>query len=245
MHILQIENLHVSVEGKEILKGMDLTVRQGEIHAIMGRNGSGKSTLSLSIMGHPRYKVEKGKICFDGNDISKMPADKRAKLGLFLSFQNPLEVDGVSLGNFLRSSAISQGSSMGILDFQSLLFSKMDALGMDHSFIKRSLNCGFSGGEKKKSEILQLSVLGPKIAIIDEADSGLDIDAQKIVASCIRSAAEKGAGILFITHHKKLIDLLKPDFLHIMAGGKIVKSGGREIADHLEESGYAWTEGSG
>jgi len=245
MHVLETKDLHVSVEGKEILKGVDLTIKQGEVHAIMGPNGSGKSTLSCTIMGHPRYKVDKGQILFDGQDITELKANERAKLGLFLSFQYPSEIEGVSMGNFLRTSlnALNPGSRLGLQDFQKLLKEKMEMLKMDKKFATRYLNTGFSGGEKKKGEILQLAVLNPKIAVLDETDSGLDIDALKTVAEGINTIMKQSEmGVVLITHYQRLLNYIKPDHIHIMMDGKIVRSGGAELAEHLEEKGYSWTE---
>ena len=244
MHTLEIRDLHVSVEGKQILKGIDLAMRQGEIHAIMGPNGSGKSTLSCAIMGHPRYRVEKGEILFDGKDIAALKPHERAKLGLFLSFQYPSEVEGVSVANFLRTSlnALSNGSRLSMQDFQKLLQEKMAMLNMDRSFSSRYLNAGFSGGEKKKGEILQLAVLGPKMAILDETDSGLDIDALRTVAEGINSVTRQtGMGVLLITHYQRLLKYVRPDFVHILVDGRIVRSGDSRLAEHLEEKGYSWT----
>ncbi len=245
MHTLEIKDLHVSVEGKEILKGVDLTIKQGEVHAIMGPNGSGKSTLSCTIMGHPRYHVDKGKILFDGQDITELKANERAKLGLFMSFQYPSEIEGVSMGNFLRTSlnALNPGNKLSLQDFQKLLKEKMEMLKMDKKFATRYLNTGFSGGEKKKGEILQLAVLNPKIAVLDETDSGLDIDALKTVAEGINTITKQSEmGVVLITHYQRLLNYIKPDYVHILMDGKVVKSGGAELAEHLEEKGYSWTE---
>ncbi len=245
MHVLEIKDLHVSVEGKEILKGVDLAIKQGEIHAIMGPNGSGKSTLSCTIMGHPRYQVDKGEILFDGKDIKTLKPNERAKLGLFLSFQYPSEIEGVSMANFLRTSlnALGNGSKLSLQEFQQLLREKMELLKMDKKFATRYLNTGFSGGEKKKGEILQLAVLSPKIAILDETDSGLDIDALKTVAEGINTITKQSQmGAVLITHYQRLLNYIKPDHVHIMMDGKIVRSGGAELAEHLEEKGYSWTE---
>ncbi len=245
MSTLEIKDLHVSVNGKEILKGIDLAVNQGEIHAIMGPNGSGKSTLSLAIMGHPRYNIDKGEILFNGKDISKLKADERSRLGLFLAFQNPQEADGVSVSNFIRTAMKScKNNGQTVQEFQKLLKEKMALLNIDPSFARRYVNYGFSGGEKKKGEILQLSMLNPKIAVLDEADSGLDIDALKTVGMAIGTIArEQGTGMLLITHYKRLLEYVQPQFVHLLIDGKIVNSGGSELADHLEEKGYAWSAG--
>ncbi len=243
MHTLEIKDLHVSVDGKEILKGIDLAIRQGEIHAIMGPNGSGKSTLSCTVMGHPRYIIDKGQILFDGRDITVLKANERAKLGLFLSFQYPSEIEGVSVANFLRTSlnALSNGSRLSLQDFQQLLREKMALLNVDKSFSARYLNAGFSGGEKKKGEILQMAVLNPKMAILDETDSGLDIDALKTVAEGINTIAKQSEmGVLLITHYQRLLNYVRPDKVHIMIDGRIVKSGDASLAEHLEEKGYSW-----
>jgi Fe-S cluster assembly ATP-binding protein len=249
MSKIEIKDLHVSVEGKEIIKGLNLVVEQGKIHAIMGPNGSGKSTLANVLMGHPKYKVDKGSVTFDGKNILEMAPDKRAKLGLFLAFQYPVEIPGVSLFNFLRAAynSINNGHSktiekevLSVLDFQKLLKEKTKLLQMDDSFIYRHLNEGFSGGEKKRAEILQLAVLNPKIAILDETDSGLDIDSVKIVANGVNNAKGNDMGVLLITHYQRILKYIKPDYVHVMINGKIVKSGGEELAEKLEKKGYDW-----
>jgi Fe-S cluster assembly ATP-binding protein len=240
---LEIKDLHVSVDGKQILKGIDLSIRQGEIHALMGPNGSGKSTLCYAIMGHPKYRIEKGEILFNGKDITGMKPDERAKLGLFLSFQHPSEIEGVSIANFLRTShnATNNGNKMGLQDFQKLLREKMELLKIDKSFASRYINMGFSGGEKKKGEILQLAVLNPKIAILDETDSGLDIDALRTVAKGITAISKQSStGLLLITHYQRLLEYVRPDYVHIMMDGRIAMSGDQSLAEHLEEKGYAW-----
>jgi Fe-S cluster assembly ATP-binding protein len=246
MSTLEIKDLHVSVEGKQILKGLNLTIKSNEVHAIMGPNGSGKSTLSFAIMGHPKYLVEKGDILLDGQSVLNMSTDKRAKAGLFLSFQYPSEVSGVSMSNFLMtaSKAVGRGQtdakgvkSFSPKDFLSELKEKTSLLKMDEEFLKRNLNEGFSGGEKKRAEILQMVMLKPKIAILDETDSGLDIDALKAVADGINVSA-KEMGILMITHYQRILQYVKPQFVHIMMDGKIIKSGGPEIAEELESHGY-------
>jgi len=240
---LRIENLHASVEGTEILKGVSLTVKQGEVVALMGPNGSGKSTLASVIMGHPGYEVTSGKIYFDDKEINELGADERAKLGLFLSFQYPASVAGVPISSFLRTArnSVKEGS-MSVLDFEDFLKEKMELLNMDSSFSERYLNEGFSGGEKKKNEILQLAVLEPKIAILDETDSGLDVDAMKIVSKGVNTVREKNnVGILIITHYQRILDYITPDRVIIMNQGKIVKEGGKELALEIEEKGY--TEG--
>ena len=237
MTVLEIRDLHVSVEGKQILKGLNLTVRTGEIHAIMGPNGSGKSTLSLTIMGHPKYKIEEGDVLLDGESIINLQPDKRSKAGLFLSFQYPSEIPGVSMTNFLMTAANSnKKKSPG--EFLKEIKEKMAVLKMDEVFLKRNLNEGFSGGEKKRAEILQLAMLNPKIALLDETDSGLDIDALKAVAEGINKICIPDMGVLMITHYQRLLQYVKPDFIHIMIDGEIVKSGGIELAAELEADGY-------
>lgn len=244
---LQIKNLHVSVGDKEILKGVDLTIKQGEIHALMGPNGAGKSTLSYVLMGHPNYKITSGKIFFNGKDITDLSADERAKLGLFLAFQYPVAVPGVSLFNFLKSSynaikgkkAANKGEELvSTLQFQKIINEKMKMLKIDPSFADRYLNDGFSGGEKKKAEILQMAVLEPKIAILDETDSGLDIDALKIVANGVNKLFGPNLGVLVVTHYQRILRYIKPNYVHVMVNGKIVKTGGYELAEKLEEEGY-------
>ncbi|TAL47962.1 Fe-S cluster assembly ATPase SufC [archaeon] len=241
---LEIKNLHVAVDGKKVVKGVNLAVSEGEVHAIMGPNGAGKSSLSYAIMGHPKYKITKGKIIFDGHDITEFSPDKRAKLGLFLGFQHPLEISGVSVNNFLRTAYRSlKSDSMSILELREFVSKKMSQLKMDKSFAGRGLNEGFSGGEKKLAEILQLVVLQPKIAILDEPDSGTDVDTLKLIAQNIKSVNKKNnTGILLVTHHNRILKYLKPDFVHVLVDGKIAKTGGPELADKLESKGYGWVE---
>ena len=244
MSTLEIKDLHVSVVGKEILKGVNLAIKEGEIHALMGPNGSGKSTLSYAIMGHPKYEVTRGSIMFNGKEINELKTNERAKLGLFLSFQQPLEVQGVQVSNFLRLA--TQGHPTGnrvakMTEFKNQLKEHMALLHMDESFASRYLNDGFSGGEKKRSEILQMAMLKPKIALLDEIDSGLDIDALRIVADGINELNKRtNAGILMITHYQRILDYVKPDYVHVIVNGKVVKSGGSEIVTKLEEEGYGW-----
>jgi len=248
MAVLEIKNLHVSIEGREIVKGVSLKVEQGKIHAIMGPNGSGKSTLANVLMGHPKYKATEGSVTFDGKNVLEMTPDKRAKLGLFLAFQYPVEISGVSLFNFLRAAYNSIHDShskntekevISVLDFQKKLKEKARLLQMDESFLYRHLNEGFSGGEKKRAEILQLAVLNPKIAILDETDSGLDIDSVKIVANGVNYLkGEEDMGVLLITHYQRILKYIKPDYVHVMMNGKIVKSGGADLAEELEQKGY-------
>lgn len=244
---LEIRDLHVSVEGKPILKGVNLVVRQGEVHALMGPNGTGKSTLANALMGHPSYEVTHGEILFKGKDLVGLAPDERSRMGLFLAFQYPVAIPGVSLANFLRSAlnarrhAIdSTDKGMPIPEFRKLLKQKMDVLKMPHEFAGRYLNEGFSGGEKKRAEILQLATLEPEIAVLDETDSGLDIDALRIVASGVNDLAGPELGVLVITHYQRILNYVKPQFVHIMLGGRVVESGGPELAEHLEEHGYDW-----
>jgi Fe-S cluster assembly ATP-binding protein len=239
---LEIRDLKVNVEGKQILRGINLTVRQGEIHAIMGPNGSGKSTMSYALMGHPKYQIAGGQVLLDGQDILTMTADKRARAGLFLGFQYPVEVPGVRLGNFLRIAYNSShpANPLSPTKFFRLLKEKVNQLGIDENFIGRSLNEGFSGGEKKRAEVLQMAVLQPKFGILDETDSGLDIDSLKIVASAINSMAGPDIGLILVTHYQRLLQYITPDFVHVVVGGRIVKSGGKELAKELEEKGYDW-----
>jgi Fe-S cluster assembly ATP-binding protein len=241
MNTLEIKNLYVSIGNKEIIKGLNLTIRQGEIHALMGPNGSGKSTLSYAIMGHPRYVITKGQILFNGQDITQMKADERAKLGLFLCFQYPMEVQGVQMANFLRLAKNSQGENIAVGDFRKQLKESMLLLRMDESFSSRYVNDGFSGGEKKRGEILQMSVLKPKMAILDEADSGLDIDALKVVAQGVNDTMKVSPlGVLIITHYQRILNFIKPNFVHIVVNGTIVRSGGGELVERLEDEGYGW-----
>jgi Fe-S cluster assembly ATP-binding protein len=238
--ILEIENLHVSIEGKEIIKGVNLKMSQGETHVIMGRNGSGKSTLARTILGHPKSHVTKGDIKVDGKSILEMKTDERAKLGLFLQFQNPVEVEGVGFINFLHlAKQASVNNQQSTKDFMKEIKGSISELKMGEDFLGRSLNQGFSGGEKKKAEVLQLSVLKPKIAILDEPDSGLDIDAIKTVSSTINNIAGKdNLGLLIITHYSRILSFIKPQFVHVMVDGKIVAEGGNELIEKLEKEGY-------
>ncbi len=247
--VLSIENLHVAIDGKEILKGVDLTLRQGEVHALMGPNGSGKSTLSYALMGHPNYEVSEGSVKLDGQDILGLEADERAKAGLFLAFQYPTSIPGVTVANFLRHAVTNvrnpgrkEGEDLiSMRDFRKELRAMMDELGMDPEFARRYLNEGFSGGEKKRAEVLQLAMLRPSFAILDETDSGLDIDAVRLVSEGINQVAERaGTGILVITHYQRILNYIKPGFVHILFGGRIVESGGPELVDVLEREGYDW-----
>jgi Fe-S cluster assembly ATP-binding protein len=247
--VLSIENLHVAIDGKEILKGVDLTIRQGEVHALMGPNGSGKSTLSYALMGHPNYEVSEGSVKLDGQDLLGLEADERAKAGLFLAFQYPTSIPGVTVANFLRHAVTNvrnPGRKEGedlipMRDFRKELRAMMDELGMDPDFARRYLNEGFSGGEKKRAEVLQLAMLRPSFAILDETDSGLDIDAVRLVSEGINKVAERnGTGVLVITHYQRILNYIKPGFVHILFGGRIVESGGPELVDVLEREGYDW-----
>lgn len=237
--MLEIRDLHANIDGKEILKGVSLKVGRGETHAIMGPNGSGKSTLSFILMGHPKYEVTRGEILFDGRDIGKMSPDERAKLGIFLGFQYPTEIQGVSLFNFLKTAYNSVSEEkVSTMEFREMLREKMGTLGVDEDFVKRYLNEGFSGGEKKRGEILQMAVLEPKLAVLDETDSGLDVDSLKIVSDGINKTRSKERSMILITHYQRILRQVKPDFVHIMVDGRIVKSGGPSLAEEIDENGY-------
>ncbi|MFO7584863.1 MAG: Fe-S cluster assembly ATPase SufC [Anaerolineales bacterium] len=247
MSELVIKNLHVSIEDKEILKGVDLTIKQGEIHAIMGPNGTGKSTLAYTLMGHPSYEVTEGEVWFNGENILELEPDERSRHGIFLAFQYPVAIPGVTVANFLRTALNARrraenpdDKGMPIPEFRKMLKEKMGLLKMDQSFAGRYLNEGFSGGEKKRAEILQMATLKPEIAILDETDSGLDIDALKVVSEGVNALAGPDLGVLVITHYQRLLNYIKPDFVHVMMDGRIVESGGPELALHLEEHGYDW-----
>lgn len=245
MSILSISNLHAQIAGKEILKGISLTVNSGEIHVLMGPNGSGKSTLSYALMGHPLYEVsanKKSKIAIDGKSITDLPPNERARRGLFLAFQNPLTIQGVPIASFLRTAyqAITPSKEkFSIGDFNKMLVEKAQNLGLTREFLRRSLNDGFSGGEKKKAEMLQAIVLQPKFAIFDEIDTGLDIDALKVVGQGIGELVKAGAGVIIITHYQRILRYVKPDMVHILKDGIIVKSGGYDLAKQIEKEGYA------
>jgi Fe-S cluster assembly ATP-binding protein len=247
MSEIEIRNLHAGIEGKEILKGVNLTVAQGEVHALMGPNGTGKSTLAYVLMGHPKYEVTQGEVIFNGQNILELEPDERSRLGIFLAFQYPVSIPGVSVANFLRTAVNSrrkandpEDKGIPIPEFRSMLKEKMDLLKMDHSFAGRYLNEGFSGGEKKRAEILQMAALQPEIAILDETDSGLDIDALRIVSDGVNALRGDDLGVLVITHYQRILNYIKPDYVHIMLGGKIVESGGPDLALTLEEQGYDW-----
>ena len=247
MSELDIRNLHVSVEGKEILKGVNLVVKQGEVHALMGPNGTGKSTLAYALMGHPTYEVTEGEVLFKGRNILEISPDERSHLGLFLAFQYPISIPGVTLANFLRTAINAKRSAkdpedkgISIPEFRRMLKDKMDLLKMDHSFAGRYLNEGFSGGEKKRAEVLQMATLQPEIAVMDETDSGLDIDALRIVSEGVNALSGPGLGVLLITHYQRILNYIKPNYVHIMLDGRIVESGGPDLALRLEEKGYDW-----
>ena len=256
---LIIKNLHANIEGKAILRGVDLVVKQGEVHALMGPNGSGKSTLANVIMGNPKYEVTEGEIWFKGENILEYSPDRRARMRLFLAFQYPMSIPGVSVANFLRRSleAVREGNkpleegdnpsgkmakrkSIPPREFRNLLQEKMRLLKVDNSFINRSINDGFSGGEKKRAEILQMALLEPEIALMDETDSGLDIDALKIVSESVNALTGPNLGILLITHYQRILNYITPDYVHVMFNGRVVKSGGKELALELEDKGYEW-----
>lgn len=242
---LEIKDLHVSIEDKEILKGVNLTINTDEIHAIMGPNGTGKSTLSSAIMGHPSYEVTKGEVLLDGVNILELEVDERAKAGLFLAMQYPSEITGVTNADFMRSAINAkreEGKEINLMQFIKKLDKNMDFLDIDKDMAQRYLNEGFSGGEKKRNEILQLMMLEPKFAILDEIDSGLDIDALKVVSKGINQMRGENFGALMITHYQRLLNYITPDKVHVMYAGKVVKSGGPELAKRLEEEGYEWVK---
>jgi Fe-S cluster assembly ATP-binding protein len=247
MSELAIENLHVSIEDTEILKGVNLSIQQSEVHAIMGPNGTGKSTLAYAVMGHPNYEVTDGDILIDGNSILDLAPDERARAGVFLAFQYPVSIPGVTVANFLRTAINArrrnsnpQQEEISILEFRKLLKSKMDLLKMDYSFGGRYLNEGFSGGEKKRTEVLQMAVLEPLFGILDETDSGLDIDAIRIVSDGVNALKGPNMGVMIITHYQRILNYIKPDHVHVMFDGRIVESGEEELALKLEEQGYDW-----
>ena len=238
--LLDVKGLHATVEETEILRGVDLTIKAGEVHAIMGLNGAGKSTLASVIMGHPDYDITKGSVHYDGQDLTELEVHERARAGLFLSFQYPHAIPGVQVGTFLRKSvAAVRGEAPKARAFRQELKAAMDVLNMDRSFLSRYVNDGFSGGEKKRLEILQMLLLQPRMALLDETDSGLDIDALKAVAQGINSLS-KESGVLLITHYNRLLELVVPDVVHVMIDGRIVQSGGPELAQRLEADGYEW-----
>lgn len=243
--MLKIENLHASVEGKSILKGINLEVKPGEVHAIMGPNGSGKSTLASVIAGKEEYEVTDGKILLENEDIEELAAEERAHKGVFLSFQYPIEIPGVSVTNFIKTAINATRKAKGIDDMPAkdmlkMIREKAELLEIDRKFLSRSLNEGFSGGEKKRNEIFQMAMLEPKLAILDETDSGLDIDALRIVSNGVNKLKSKDNAVIVITHYQRLLDYIVPDFVHVLYNGRIVKSGGKELAHQLEEKGYDW-----
>ncbi len=239
--MLKIENLHAEIDGNEILRGLDLEVGEGEIHAIMGPNGSGKSTLSNVLMGHPRYEVTGGSITFRGQDVMELEADERARLGMFLAFQYPSEVPGVSVANFLRTAVNAvREEELSVMEMYKLLQEKMRVMEMDPRFAERYLNEGFSGGEKKRNEILQMLMLEPRLAIMDETDSGLDIDALQVVSKGVNELRGPEFSAVIITHYNRILRYIEPDHVHVMLNGRIVTSGGKELALELEDKGYDW-----
>lgn len=239
--LLSVQNLHAKVEDKEILKGVNLDIFPGEVHAIMGRNGSGKSTLSYTLMGHPRYVITEGKILFKGVDITEMTPDERARSGLALAFQYPVAIPGVSVSNFLRASVKAvRGQEVPVKEFRQELKAQMKKLGVVDEFLSRYINDGFSGGEKKRIEILQLALLKPALAVLDETDSGLDIDALKTVSEGINSLSNPETAILLITHYQRILNYVEPQFVHVFQDGRIIKSGGSDLSKELEARGYDW-----
>lgn len=245
MSQLEIKDLKVNIGEKPVVRGVTLTIKPGEVHAIMGPNGTGKSTLAKAIAGHPDYTVTGGEVLLDGKSIAEMEPDERARAGLFLAFQYPSEIPGVSIANFLRAAVqarMAEGEELDATGYYKRLYSKMDLLKIDRKFTSRAVNEGFSGGEKKRCEILQMAMLEPKFALMDETDSGLDIDALRIVADGVNSLRGPGLGILLITHYQRLLNYIVPDRVHVMYEGRIVKSGGKDLALELEEKGYDWVK---
>jgi Fe-S cluster assembly ATP-binding protein len=243
MSSISVQNLHASINGQEIIRGLDIEFHQGEVHAVMGPNGSGKSTLAKVMSGHPDYEVTAGDIFLDGESILEMEPDERARRGLFMAFQYPIEIPGVSNANFLRAALqarLPEGEELDATDFYHRLYEKMDLLEMRREFTARAVNEGFSGGEKKRNEILQLAMLEPAFAVLDETDSGLDIDALKVVANGVNKLRGPKLGVLLITHYQRLLNYIVPDFVHVMSAGRIVLSGGKELALELESKGYDW-----
>ena len=243
--MLEVKNLHATIADKEILKGIDLTIKDGEIHAIMGPNGSGKSTLSAVLTGNPLYTVTDGSAVFNGKDLLEMGADERANEGIFLSFQYPVEIPGVSMTNFMKAAVNAKRKYQGLeplkaADFMKLMREKRDLVGLDSKLSHRSVNEGFSGGEKKRNEIFQMAMLEPKLSILDETDSGLDVDAMRIVAEGVNKMHTKETSAIVITHYERLLDMIKPDFIHVLYNGRIVKTAGPELAKEIEVRGYDW-----
>lgn len=248
--LLEIKDLHAGIDGKEILKGLNLQVKKGEVHAIMGPNGSGKSTLAKVLAGHPTYEVISGEVLLEGKNLLELEPDERAREGVFMAFQYPVEVPGVSNSQFLRLAYNEKmkhisGEELDPLEFNDLLKEKAKIVEMDPQFFKRSVNEGFSGGEKKRNEILQMAVLEPKLAVLDETDSGLDIDALRIVAEGVNKLRNSENAVILVTHYQRLLNYIEPDFVHVLANGKIVKEGGKELAVELEEKGYDWVKAAG
>ena len=243
--ILQVEDLHVEVEGKPILSGISLEVPPGEVHALMGRNGSGKSSLSAAIMGHPAYAITKGRILFDGEDIGTMAPEERARRGLFLAFQYPVAIPGVSVHNMLRQAvrtvrAARKMPELGPREFRAFVKEKLEALGVDPVFMTRSLNDGFSGGEKKRLEVLQMALLDPRLSILDETDSGLDVEALKVIAKGIEAMRGPDRAMLLITHYHRMLEFVRPDRVHVLMQGRVVRSGGPDLAEEIDRRGYEW-----
>jgi Fe-S cluster assembly ATP-binding protein len=248
--LLEVKDLHVAIDGKSILKGLNLQIDKGQVHAIMGPNGSGKSTLAKVLAGHPSYIVTKGEVLYEGRDLLALEPDERAREGVFMAFQYPVEVPGVSNSQFLRLAYNEKmkhigGEELDPLEFNDLLKERAKIVDMSPDFFKRSVNEGFSGGEKKRNEILQMAVLEPKLALLDETDSGLDIDALRIVAGGVNLLKSEDKAIVLVTHYQRLLNYIVPDFVHVLAGGKIVKEGGKELALELEEKGYDWVKAAG
>ncbi|HEU4938511.1 MAG TPA: Fe-S cluster assembly ATPase SufC [Vicinamibacterales bacterium] len=245
--MLDIKNLQVTVEGKQILKGIDLHVNAGEVHAIMGPNGSGKSTLARALAGHPQYEVSAGEATFDGKDLLDLDPDERAREGVFMAFQYPVEIAGVNNAYFLKAAVNAKRKHQGLpeldaMEFMQLIKEKSKLLDIDQSMLSRAVNEGFSGGEKKRNEIFQMALLEPRLAILDETDSGLDIDALKLVAAGVNAMRHPDRAIIVVTHYQRLLDYIVPDYVHVLTGGRIVKSGGKELALELEKKGYGWIE---
>jgi len=245
MSQIEIKNLHVAIGEKEIVKGLSLVIRSGEVHAVMGPNGTGKSTFAKAIAGHPDYTITSGDVLLDGQSILELEADERARAGLFLAFQYPSDIPGVSIANFLRAALqarLAEGEELDATGYYKRLYTKMDLLKIDRKFTSRSVNDGFSGGEKKRCEILQMAMLEPKFALMDETDSGLDIDALRIVADGVNTMRGPNLGVLLITHYQRLLDYIVPDYVHVMWDGRIVKSGDKSLALELEAKGYDWVK---
>jgi Fe-S cluster assembly ATP-binding protein len=247
MSMLDVKNLHVTADGTEILKGLDLHVNPGEVHAIMGPNGSGKSTLARALSGHPQYVVTQGEVRFEGKDLLAMDPDERAREGVFMAFQYPVEIAGVNNANFLKAALNAKRKHLGqpeldAYEFVSLVKEKSKLLEIDESMLKRAVNEGFSGGEKKRNEIFHMALLEPKLAILDETDSGLDIDALQLVAAGVNAMRDPKRGFVVVTHYQRLLDYIVPDFVHVLSGGRIIKSGGKELALELEAKGYGWID---